>query len=136
MLKLPKCPYCGCSYSYGKINKIKNKNVNECTSCKKLMSVAYKKNALITAAVLFVVLIVLNTLLFKFTKNATVYPNLIITIIFIILFMCFIPFLVRFGKIDGQEQQEKLKKNRHRQKKMKDIKSTEDENPLKDTIFD
>lgn len=100
------------------------------------MSVAYKKNALITAAVLFVVLIVLNTLLFKFTKNATVYPNLIITIIFIILFMCFIPFLVRFGKIDGQEQQEKLKKNRHRQKKMKDIKSTEDENPLKDTIFD
>lgn len=137
MLKLPRCPYCGCSYSYGSANKIKDKKQFSCSKCKKLMSVAYKKSAAKIAAVFFVALVVINTIVISFTKSATIYPNLIMTILFIVLFICLVPFTVKFGKIDGQEEEhEKLKKNRHRYKKVKDGDLPTDENPLKNTSFD
>lgn len=134
MFKLPRCPYCGCSYSYASIKKNKNSKTCRCISCKKVFSVKYKATAVKFALAMFVVLILINTLVLKFTKSLTIWPNLFMTVIFIIIFLCLIPYTVKFGKIEGQEIPEKLKKNRHRYKKDKE---TEDiENPLKNTTFD
>lgn len=136
MLKLPRCPYCGCTYSYGSINKIKDKKQFACNSCKKIMNVFYKKSAAKMAVIFFIGLIIINTFVITFTKSETVYPNIVMTVLFIFLYLCLVPFTVKFGKIDGQEEKVKLKKNRHRYNKVKNSGVQSEENPLKDTVFD
>ena len=86
MLKLPQCPYCGFKYDYSRAKKSMHEKQMTCKKCGKVMSVAYKKAAIKMAFLFFVVLIALNTLYLFGTKSETIYPNLIITIVFILLY--------------------------------------------------
>lgn len=137
MLKLPKCPYCGCGYDYSRVKKHKKDKFFLCASCGKKMAVLYKKNAFIMAVLFFFALIVLNVIFITFTKNSTIYPNLIFTVTAIVVYLCLIPFTVKYHKIKGQEDEpKKLKKNRHRHEKTKNNNSEHDEEPLKGTVFE
>lgn len=87
--------------------------------------------------IFFTALVAMNTFYMFFTKNSTIIPNLIMTVCFIFIYMAIVPTKVRFRKIMGQEEEQpKLKKNRHRHKKDKKQNITFNENPLINTTFD
>lgn len=139
MFRLDKCPYCGFKFDYTRCSMATHSKDKTfaCRKCGKLMSVSYKKSAFVMGVIFFVALIAMNTLYLSAAKNTTIIPNLVMTIIFIVLYMVLVPLLVRFGKLPGQEEPpQKLKKNRHRHKKDKPDKIEFDENPLQNTTFD
>lgn len=139
MFKLAKCPYCGFKFDYTRCSKAMHSKYKTftCRKCSKIMSVSYKKSAFVMGVVFFVALIAINTIYLSFAKSRTIIPNLVMTIIFIVLYMVLVPLRVRFGKLPGQEEEPpKLKKNRHRHKKDKPHKLEFEENPLKNTTFD
>ncbi len=134
-----KCPYCGAQIDYKRrMRYVKDKGRNaKCIKCGKIMRVSYKRAAAFIGIIFFVVLVAMNTFYMFFTKNSTIIPNLIMTVLFILLYMALVPAMVRFRKIAGQEEEPpKLKKNRHRHKKEKNNKIEINENPLKNTTFD
>lgn len=137
MLKLPICPYCGYKFDYSRSSRALHGNAVKCRKCGKLMNVSYKLSAAKTAAVFFVFLVVFNVVYLFNTKNQTIIPNIIITIVFIILYIVIVPLQIKFSTIPGQEDPpEKLKKNRHRHKKTKNQNIEFNENPIENTIFD
>lgn len=120
MLKLPICPYCGFKFDYSKARKTLSEKQVKCKKCGKIMSVSYKLAAAKTAVVFFVFLVFVNTVYLFHSKSRTIIPNIVLTVVFIFVYLAIIPLKIKFGKIDGQEDPpEKLKKNRHRHKKTK-----------------
>lgn len=137
MLKLPICPYCGFKFDYSPARKALHEKQVKCKKCGKLMSVSYKLAAAKTAILFFVFLVFVNTVYLFNSKSQTIIPNIILTVLFIFVYMAIVPLKVSFGKIEGQEDPpEKLKKNRHRHKKTKNSMPKFDENPIEGTSFD
>ncbi len=137
MLRLPICPYCGYKFDYAPAkNALKEKQV-KCKKCGKLMSVSFKKAAAKTAFLFFVFLVFVNTLYLFNSKSRTIIPNVVLTVVFIFVYLAIVPLKISFGKIDGQEDPpEKLKKNRHRHKKTKNNLPEFNDNPIEGTSFD
>ena len=137
MLKLPKCPYCGFGFDYSKAAKSLHEKEVKCRKCGKIMSVSYKLAAARTAILFFVFLVFVNTVYLFHSKSQTIIPNIVLTVIFIFVYMAIVPLKITFGKIEGQDDPpEKLKKNRHRHKKTKNCKIEFEENPIENTSFD
>ncbi|MBQ2604076.1 MAG: hypothetical protein II589_03445 [Clostridia bacterium] len=137
MFKLPECPYCGYRSDYKSSVKALHSKEITCRKCGKKMSVAFKLSAVIMAILFFVSLIIANTLYLKAANNQTIIPNFIMTVVLIILYCVLVPLRSRYKKIPGQEDvPEKLKKNRHRHKKVKNANIIINEDPLKNTSFD
>ena len=139
MSKQSKCPYCSAQIDYKhrtKYVKDKSKEV-KCIKCGKLMKMSYRRAAAFWGFVFFVGLIGINTVYLFFTKNKTIIPNLVLTVVFIVIYMLIVPQMAVFRKIPGQEDAlPKLKKNRHRHKKDKNDKIEFEEDPIKNTAFD
>ncbi len=137
MLKLPMCPYCGYKFDYSRSSKALHEKNVKCKKCGKLMKVSYRLSAAKMAVLFFVFLIVLNTVYLFHTKNQTIIPNIVITVVFIAVYLVLVPLTIKFGVIPGQEDPpEKLKKNRHRHKKTKNKDIEFNENPIENTTFD
>lgn len=137
MLKLPVCPYCGFKFDYSAAKKNLREKEVKCKKCGKVMSVSYKLAAAKTAVLFFVFLVFVNTVYLFHSKSQTIIPNIVLTVIFIFVYLFIVPLRITFGKINGQEDPpEKLKKNRHRHKKTKNAKIEFEDNPIKDTSFD
>lgn len=137
MLDLPKCPYCSKHFDYVESAKAASKREGCCRRCKKKYSVHWRASFTKTAIIAFLLLISLNTLIFFQGNNLTILPNLIVTVLAIIICIATIPWKVKLYEIEGQRDPEpKRKKNRHRHKKTRydDVKF--DESPLKGSIFD
>ena len=82
-------------------------------------------------------LVFVNTVYLFHSKSQTIIPNIVLTVLFILVYLVIVPLRLTFGKIDGQEDPpEKLKKNRHRHKKTKNTKIEFEDNPIKGTSFD
>ena len=137
MLKLPICPYCGFKFDYSAAKKALREKEVKCRKCGKTMSVSYKLAAVKTAVLFFVFLVFVNTVYLFHSKSQTIIPNIVLTVVFILVYLAIVPLRITFGKIDGQEDPpEKLKKNRHRHKKTKNTKIEFEDNPIKGTSFD
>ncbi len=139
MFKLPVCPYCGRQMGYKASIMLMDKKQTSCRKCGKLSKVRYKGRCAWLAAVFIAVLIVLNTLMLFSENNKTLIPNMVVTVAVIIIYLALTPLTVRLCEIEGQRDRQpvqKLKKNRHRQKKTKYTDVKFDENPLKGTSFD
>lgn len=137
MLMLPTCPFCGSKNDYAWVKKHLHDKPLVCRSCKKKLTVVYKRYALGLAAVFFAITLAISTAYMFFSKNQTVLPDLIFILVMIFAYLALVPLCVRYRKIDGQEPPaEKLKKNRHRHKKIKNTDVKFDENPLEGTSFD
>lgn len=139
MLKLPKCPYCGYTFDYSRSAKALRQKQIKCIKCGKKIDISYKAAAVAMAVVFFVFLVGMNTIYFFHANSKTILPNLIFTILFIIIYLSLLPLKVKMKKSAAQDEPpKKLKKNRHRHVKSKNNNqppSTE-KNPIKGTVFD
>ena len=138
-MRLPICPYCGKQLDYKASVQILNnrEKQHECRRCKKLSAVKYKAACAKSALIIGAVTIALNTLMLFKAVGVTLLPNLVVTIIAIVLYMVLMPLHVKLFELEGQKEPEpKLKKNRHRHKKVKLQDVEFDKEPLKGTSFD
>jgi len=109
----------------------------KCKKCGKKMSVRFMGAAVRMALWFFVFLVFLNTVYLFNSKSQTIIPNIIITLLFIGLYLVIVPLKISMEKIEGQEDPPQiLKKNRHRHKKSKNNLPKFQENPIKGTSFD
>lgn len=138
-MRLPRCPYCKKQLDYKNAFRAKNSPDKQykCRRCGKLSSVRHRAANAKTAAIFGAAAIALNTLMFFKASSKTLLPNLIVTLVFIIVYLVLTPLNVTLHEIASQKEPEpKLKKNRHRHKKTKNEDIKFNEEPLKGNSFD
>jgi len=120
MLRLPICPYCGYKFDYAPAKRALRAKQVKCKKCGKQMSVRFKRAAFIMGVKFFVFLVFINTVYLFNSKSRTILPNIIMTVLFIVIYLVIVPLKVSMDKIEGEDEPpQKLKKNRHRHKKTK-----------------
>ena len=137
MFRLPVCPYCGKKLDYkASLMSMGVENI-KCRQCGKLSRVKFKAACAGLGVLFFLLLVGINTLMFFYGNNRTLLPHFIVTVTVILIFMSLTPLRVKLLELPGQRDSEpKLKKNRHRRKKVRYDEVLFDEDPLKGTSFE
>ncbi|HHZ06831.1 MAG TPA: hypothetical protein GX401_08630 [Clostridiales bacterium] len=100
MLKLPVCPHCHAVYRYGEVKKLAKYKKIQCRHCNKIFYVSSVKGKAIYIGIICALLIMINIFMFNVISNITVYHCLIVNVVIISLSLLWMPFTVKFKKLD------------------------------------
>ena len=103
MFQLPTCPYCNSIYRYNQVRKSKNEKEHKCYHCKKTFKVKMFPYVIVLWAILIIVTVLLNIAVLNIMSVFNIIPLLVISVIAVILGFCFIPFFMKYKKIEDKK---------------------------------
>lgn len=98
MFKLPECPYCNTIYRYNDVKKTKGEKQHKCYHCKKTFNVKLFPGIAVLWAIIIIATVLLNIAVLLVMPIFNLIPLLIISVIAVILGICFIPFFMSYKK--------------------------------------
>lgn len=105
MFQLPVCPYCHTVYRYKEVRKTKDEKMQKCYHCHKTFSISKFPGFLVLWLLVVISAVLLNIAVLLIMPAFNVIPLLVISFIAILLGLVFIPYFVKYKKIENKRKE-------------------------------